>query len=102
MLDRRRAFADNPRMKPNLALTEQISAKRFATPEFPEIRVSQNHGNQESRVQDRAKTTTRRNSSEWSVLEKPVAPLPSPPPAGNSFLPCRSLELAKGFEPLTL
>jgi hypothetical protein len=24
-------------------------------------------------------------STEWSALEKPVAPLPNPPPAGNTF-----------------
>src|SRR4029077_5790602 len=47
------------------------------------IRVSQNQGNQESRAS--AKITARRKSSEWSALEKPVAPLPSPPPTGNSF-----------------
>ena len=42
-------------------------------------------GNQGSRSL-RAKTTTRRKSSEWSALEKPAAPLPSPPPAGKIFL----------------
>jgi len=33
----------------------------------------------ESRAYYHAKITTRRKSSEWSALEKPVAPLPSPP-----------------------
>jgi hypothetical protein len=39
-----------------------------------------------NRAYDHAKITTRRKSSEWSVLEKPVAPLPSPPPAENFVL----------------
>jgi hypothetical protein len=43
-----------------------------------------------------AKTTTSRKNFEWSALEKPVSPLPNPPPAENPFL-----ELAKGFEPPT-
>jgi hypothetical protein len=35
-------------------------------------------GDQESRLRiTRAKTTTRRNRSEWSALEKPVAPPPT-------------------------
>jgi hypothetical protein len=29
--------------------------------------------------------TARRKSTEWSALEKPVAPLSSSPPAGNTF-----------------
>jgi hypothetical protein len=33
-------------------------------------------------AKDAVKTATRRKSSEWSALEKPVA-LPSPPPAGK-------------------
>ena len=33
-----------------------------------------------------AKITTRRKTAEWSALEKPVAPLPSPPPAGKISL----------------
>jgi hypothetical protein len=46
-------------------------------------------------------TTTRRKNSEWSVLGKLVVLLPeSARTAGNSCL-C-FLELAKGFEPLTL
>ena len=35
--------------------------------------------------------TARRKSTEWSALEKPVAPLPSPLSAGNPFLLCRFL-----------
>jgi hypothetical protein len=58
--------------------------------------VSQKQGNQESRAYHHAKITTRRKSSEWSALEKPVAPPPSPPPCRNRYL-----ELAKGFEPPT-
>ena len=52
----------------------------FANPIFAK------QGNQGSRLRIYcAKITTRRKSSEWSALEKPVAPLlPSPPPAGNS------------------
>jgi hypothetical protein len=42
-----------------------------------------------------AKITARRKSTEWSALEKPVAPLPRPPEI-------HLLELAKGFEPPTL
>src|SRR5271154_2241806 len=50
-----------------------------------------------------AKITTRRNSSEWSALEKPVAPPSTSPAACRKFgLEFRFLELAKGFEPLTL
>src|ERR1017187_6746059 len=33
--------------------------------------------------EDAAKITAHRKSTEWSALEKPVAPLPSPPPAGK-------------------
>ena len=51
---------------------------------------------------DCAKITTRRKTSDWSALEKPVAPLPSPPPNGKFVSSCRFLELAKGFEPPTL
>src|ERR1700684_1443082 len=58
-------------------------------------------GNQGSRkTPRRTLITARRKSTEWSALEKPVAPLPSPPSAGTASL--HSLELAKGFEPLTL
>jgi hypothetical protein len=84
-------------------------------------------GNQESHLRITAlKITTRGKSSEWSALEKPVAPpptnaeFPNPPnslaesardfasglPASLplSFTPAKrlNLELAKGFEPLTL
>ena len=34
-------------------------------------------------AKDAAKITTRRKSSEWSALEKPVVPLLIPPPAGK-------------------
>jgi hypothetical protein len=36
-------------------------------------------------AQDTAMITARRKSTEWSALEKPVAPLPSSLPAGSSF-----------------
>src|SRR3981081_2390122 len=54
-------------------------------------------GNQESRTQNRAKITTRRKSSEWSAFGKTCCAAIAP------RLPeIRFLELAKGFEPLTL
>jgi hypothetical protein len=54
----------------------------------------------------RAKITTRRNPSEWSALEKPVAPPLTesrclPEIRSVSFPDFHMLELAKGFEPLT-
>src|SRR5436305_12858708 len=57
-------------------------------------------------AQNAAKITARRKSTEWSALEKPVAPLPSPPLLENYLkfvtrFVIRTLELAKGFEPPT-
>src|SRR5712691_12951607 len=63
-----------------------------------------NQGNQVSRFTDyHAKITTRRNSSEWSALEKPVAPPKSSAAcrkfALNSCPAFHMLELSKGFQP---
>jgi hypothetical protein len=53
-------------------------------------------------AQETAKITARRKSTEWSALEKPVAPLTESAVRRKIRSCCRSLELAKGFEPPTL
>jgi hypothetical protein len=69
----------------------------------PPSRIFANQGNQESRLRNTARRLlyagTVPNEVRW---KKPVAPPRVPLPAGNSFPEFRLLELAKGFEPLTL
>src|ERR1017187_9237687 len=45
--------------------------------------VLSQHRETKARARKTAKITAHRKSTEWSALEKPVAPLPSPPPAGK-------------------
>ena len=63
-------------------------------------------GNQGSRKKTAKITdcliTAHRKSTEWSALEKPVAPLTESVACRNIHLVVRLLELAKGFEPPTL
>ena len=67
------------------------------------------HRETKARAQDTAKITTRRKSSEWSGFGKTccAATESAEPPENRLFvrcyavLLCRSLELAKGFEPPT-
>ena len=63
--------AGRKRRRENPDQTQHTSHCTFAT-----------QGNQGSRKKT-AKITAHRKSTEWSALEKPVAPLPSPPPAGK-------------------
>jgi hypothetical protein len=62
------AFANQMQTK---FFTNQIFANRISAPGKPRIALTAYH----------AKITTRRNTSEWSALEKPV----SPPPAESSI-----------------
>src|ERR1700740_3539203 len=49
-----------------------------------QIRVTRKQGNQ-NRAQKPREDHYTPEKIRWSALEKPVAPLPSPPPTGNSF-----------------
>jgi hypothetical protein len=76
-------YAANPR-SPKFSQVSQ--------PNFPRIRNPRI-----AHTRNRAKTTTRRKSSEWSALENLLRATDS-----AACRKIRFLELAKGFEPLTL
>jgi hypothetical protein len=68
------------------APTQNPQTRRSTSPilQFRKTYAFAIQGNQ-GFAQDTAMITARRKSTEWSALEKPVAPLPSSLPAGSSF-----------------
>jgi hypothetical protein len=90
-------------MRPSRFVRQTASPIRWISPadatQHSYISISQNRETWIAHKTTAKITARREKSSEWSALEKPVALLNR---LRRSPDICRSLELAKGFEPPTL